>query len=148
VTPVAIVVPGSTLARVRERLVREAERVARVIDAHVVVFSGAAEAGPMREVWQGPEVELVLEEAATTTAENAAFTLPLLLERDIRKAIVVCAPVHLTRARWIFRRIYNAGGVAVAFRPARVMPTPGAIVWELAAATAARRQVRSQLDRP
>ena len=145
-TPSAIVVPGSTLARVRERLVREAERVARAVDARVVVFSGASEAGPMRDLWQGPNVELVLEESATTTAGNAALTLPLLLERDIRRAIVVCAPVHLVRARWIFRRIYGAHGVTVAFRPARIVPTPGAIAWELGASTVARRQIREHLD--
>jgi len=101
----------------------------------------------MRDLWQGPDVELVLEESATTTAENAALTLPLLLERDVREAIVVCAPAHLIRARWIFRRIYGARGVAVSFRPARIAPTPGAIAWELAASTVARRQVRAYLDR-
>jgi uncharacterized SAM-binding protein YcdF (DUF218 family) len=146
-TPPAIVVPGSTVTRVRRRLVREAERVARAVEAHVVVFSGASEAGPMRDIWRGPDVELVLEELATTTAENAARTLPLLLERKISEAIVVCAPAHLIRARWIFRRIYGSHGVAVSFRPARIAPTPGAIVWELAASTAAKRQVRAHLDR-
>jgi hypothetical protein len=140
-------VPGSTVTRVRERLVREAERVARAVDAHVVVFSGASEAGPMRDLWRGPEVELVVEESATTTAENAARTLPLLLERGVREAIVVCAPAHFLRARWIFRRIYGTGKVAVRFRLARIAPTPGAIAWELAASTVARRQVRAHLDR-
>jgi uncharacterized SAM-binding protein YcdF (DUF218 family) len=144
----AIVVPGSSLSRIRERLVREAERVARAVGAELVVFSGAGEAGPMRDLWQGPDVELVVEESATTTAENAAHTLPVLLERDIREAIVVCAPAHYVRARWIFRRIYGAHGIAVRFRPARIVPTPGAIVWELGASTVARRQVRSHLDGP
>jgi uncharacterized SAM-binding protein YcdF (DUF218 family) len=147
VTAPAIVVPGSTLARVRERLVREAERVVEAVDARVVVFSGASEAGPMRDLWRGRAVELVVEEHATDTAENAALTLPLLLERGVRSAIVVCAPAHLIRARWIFRRIYGSHGVTVAFRPARVVPTPGAIVWELVASTAARRQVRAHRDR-
>jgi uncharacterized SAM-binding protein YcdF (DUF218 family) len=146
VTPLAIVVPGSSVTRIRERLVREAERVARTVDAHVVVFSGASEAGPMREIWQGPDVELVVEESAATTAENAALTLPLLLERHVRQAIVVCAPAHFIRARWIFRRIYGARNVAVRFRLARIAPTPGAIAWELAASTVARRQVRAHLD--
>jgi uncharacterized SAM-binding protein YcdF (DUF218 family) len=147
VTSPAIVVPGSTLARVRERLVREAERVARAVGAQVVILSGDSEAGPMQELWQGPELELVLEESATTTAENAALTLPLLLERDIHAAVVVCAPAHLIRARWIFRRIYGSAGVAVSFRPARIAPTPAAIAWELAASTVARRQVRAHRDR-
>ena len=101
----------------------------------------------MRDIWQGADVELVLEESATTTADNAAYTLPLLLERGIRDAIVVCAPAHLIRARWIFRHIYGAHGVTVTFRPARIVPTPGAIMWELVASTVARRQVRERLDR-
>jgi uncharacterized SAM-binding protein YcdF (DUF218 family) len=147
VTPPAIVVPGSTVRRVRERLVHEAERAARAVEARVVVFSGASEAEAMRDLWHGPEAALVLEKSATTTAENAALTLPLLLEHSVREAIVVCAPVHLMRARWIFRRIYDAHGVAVSFRPARIAPTPGAIAWELAASTVARRQVRAHLDR-
>ena len=143
----AIVVPGSTVAAVRERLVRKAEQVAAATAAGVVVFSGAGEAGLMRALWDGPDVELVVEETATSTAENAACTLPLLLQRGVRDAIVVCAPAHFLRARWIFRRIYGSHDIAVRFRTARVAPTPGAIVWELAASAVARRQVRSHLDR-
>jgi uncharacterized SAM-binding protein YcdF (DUF218 family) len=143
----AIVVPGSTVRRTRERLVREAQRAARDNGASVVVFSGAGEAEHMRELWNGADVELVVEETATSTAENAGRTLPLLLERGVREAIVVCAPAHLIRARWIFRRIYGTRGIAVAFRVARIAPTPGAIAWELAASTVARRQVRAHRDR-
>ena len=142
-TRLAIVLPGSSLAPVRERLVRKAEQVARETDAAAVVLSGLNEAGHMRELWRGPEIELVLEQTATSTAENAAATLPLLLERDIRAAIVVCAPAHLARARWIFRRIYGAGGIDVRFRVARIAPTPGALAWEVAAAAVARKQVRT-----
>ena len=143
----AIVVPGSTVAAVRERLVRRAEVVADETAAGLVVFSGAGEAAEMRDLWIGPDMELVVEETATSTAENAACTLPLLLERGVRDAIVVCAPAHLLRARWIFRRIYGAHAIAVRFRTARIAPTPGAIVWELAASAVARRQVRSHLNR-
>jgi uncharacterized SAM-binding protein YcdF (DUF218 family) len=145
--PPAVVVPGSVIARTRERLVREAERTVGRTGAALVVFSGRGEAEHMRDLWRGPDVSLVVEGAATTTAENAACTLPMLVERGVREAIVVCAPAHLIRARWIFRRIYGARGVAVSFRPARIAPTPGAIAWELAASTVARRQVRAYLDR-
>lgn len=138
----AVVLPGSSLARTRERLVREAERVARRTGARLVVFSGKDEAEHMRSLWRGPEVELFVEETATTTAENAARTLPALLERHVREAIVVCAPAHALRAGWIFRRIYGARGIAVRVRPARVIPTPAALVYELGAATVARRQVK------
>ena len=145
-TPPAIVVPGSTVSRVRVRLVRDAERAAVETGSSFVVFSGLGEAEHMRDLWRGPDVELVIEGAATSTVENAVRTLPLLVERDVDSAVVVCAPAHVLRARWIFRRIYGAHGIAVQFRIARVAPTPGAIVWELAAATAARRQVRGTRD--
>lgn len=138
----AVVVPGSTLRRTRERLVREAERVARRTGADLVVFSGRDEADHMRRMWRGPDAELVVDETATTTAENAAHTLPLLLERDVREAVIVCTPAHALRAGWIFRRIYGARRIRVRVRLARVPPTPAALVYELAAATVARRQVR------
>jgi len=131
--------------RIRERLVRAAEQLAR--GGEVVVFSGLDEAEHMRSLWRGPDVELVVESNARSTAENAAWTLPLLLERDVRHALVVCAPAHLTRARWIFRSIYGSAGIAVRFRAARVWPTPGALAWEVAAAIVARKQVRSHLRR-
>ena len=142
-----IVVPGGSIARTRMRLVREAERVARITEPAVVVFSGAGEAEHMLSLWRGRPVELVVERAATSTVENAAWTLPLLRERSVDEAIVVCAPAHLVRARWIFRRVYGAAGIRVRVRPARVVPTPGAVAWELAAATVARRQVRGVLGR-
>lgn len=143
----AIVVPGSAVSRVRARLVRDAESAAETTGARVVVFSGLDEADHMRALWAGPDVELVVEGAATSTVENAVRTLPLLVERGVESAVVVCAPAHYLRARWIFRRIYGAHGIAVQFRVARVTPTPGAIAWELAAATVARRQVREARDR-
>ena len=139
----AIVVPGSTLARTRARLVRDAERAARRTGAELVVFSGRDEAEHMRSLWRGPDVELVVDETATTTVENAAGTLPDLVERGIREVIVVCAPAHALRAGWIFRRIYATQGIRVRIRLARVVPTPAALVYELGAATVARRQVRA-----
>ena len=144
----AVVVPGSSVARVRERLVRAAEQAAAELDARCVVLSGEGEAGHMRDLWREPPVELVLEETATSTVENAARTLPLLLERRVRRAVVVCAPAHLPRARWIFRRVYGSNGIQVTTRAARVAPTPGAVVWELLAAMVARRQIRAESERP
>jgi uncharacterized SAM-binding protein YcdF (DUF218 family) len=143
----AIVVPGSGHRPTRVRLVREAERAARRLGATLVVLSGRGEAEHMRDLWRGPDVELLVEETATSTVENAARTLPLLLDRGVSEAVVVCAPAHFVRARWIFRRFYGPHGIRVAVRAARVAPTPGAVVWELAAGTVARRQVRGELGR-
>jgi uncharacterized SAM-binding protein YcdF (DUF218 family) len=154
----AIVVLGNSLAandgsyrisRACRRLVAEAERLAARIGAGTIVFSGwspdegPSEAEQMRALWHGSAVELVIEETSSTTAENAARTLPLLLERGVTEAVVICAPLHLARARWIFRRVYEPRGVAVRFHVARVAPTPGAVAWELGALTVVARQLRA-----
>ena len=146
----ALVVLGNSMSRACRRLVAEAERAAGRMGAEVVVFSGWApsdgpsEAERMRALWRGPHtVELVVEETASTTAQNAARTLPLLLDRGVTEAVVICTPLHLLRARWIFRNVYGRHGVAVRFRVARVAPTPGAIAWELGALTVVARQVRA-----
>jgi uncharacterized SAM-binding protein YcdF (DUF218 family) len=144
----AVVVLGNSSARVRRRLVAAAERIAHASCARTVVFSGwSGEAAHMRDLWRGPDAELVLEEAAATTAQNASRTAPALLDRGITDAVVVCAPMHLPRARWIFRRIYAQHGVAVRFAAARVAPTPGAVLWELAAMAVSARQVDAERDR-
>jgi uncharacterized SAM-binding protein YcdF (DUF218 family) len=154
----AIVVPGNgafepdgkyrITARCR-RLVAEAERLAERLAPRAVVFTGWApdgsvsEAEQMRAAWRGPELELVVEPTATITAENAARTLPLLRERGIERALVVCAPFHLYRARYFFRRLYAAHGIEARFRTAPVTPTLHAIGWELVALTARSRQLRA-----
>lgn len=140
-----MVVLGSSVAGTRRRLVAEAERAARDVGAELVVLTGwSSEAESMRSLWRGPSgVELLLEETASTTAENAARTLPLLLDRGVTQAVVICAPLHLPRAGWMFRAVYGEHGVAVRFRVARVPPTPGALLWELVALTVAARQVRA-----
>jgi uncharacterized SAM-binding protein YcdF (DUF218 family) len=161
VDALALVVPGNgvvgrdgayRISRSCRRLVAEAERLADRVSPRVVVFSGwQSEAQQMRAAWRGPAVELVVEETASTTAENAARTLPLLLDRGIEQAIVVCAPVHLYRARWLFRRLYGAHGIATRFHVARVAPTPGALAWELGALALLSRQLRAaraELERP
>jgi uncharacterized SAM-binding protein YcdF (DUF218 family) len=139
----AVIVLGSSLAGTRRRLVRRAERVAAELDAGVVVLTGESEARLMRMLWRGPETtEVVCEDTARTTAENAARSLPLLLARGVTDAAVICAPAHLLRARWIFRRIYGDRGIRLRFRPSREVPTPGGLLWEIAALAVAARQVR------
>jgi uncharacterized SAM-binding protein YcdF (DUF218 family) len=156
----ALVVPGNgvvgrdgvyRISRSCLRLVAEAERVAARTAPQLVVFSGwEREAEQMRAAWRGPEVELVLEETASTTAENAARTLPLLRDRGIERAVVLCTPAHLFRVRWFFRQLYGAHGIATSFRVARVAPTPAALAWEVAALSVLARQLRAaraELDR-
>jgi uncharacterized SAM-binding protein YcdF (DUF218 family) len=148
----AIVVPGHArrgrISSLCLALVREAEHIARAEPVAAVVFSGWAprggesEAEQMRAAWQGPDVELVLEPTAAVTAENAARTLPLLLQRGIDHAVVVCAPLHLYRARFFFSRVYESQGIATEFRTIRAGRNLRALLWELGAAPAIRRQLR------
>ncbi len=155
---VAIVVPGhgsfrpGGRYRITERCLRvlaEAERLAAAIEPELVVLSGwtpvpgPSEAEQMRDAWRGPDVELVLEPTARITAENASRTLPLVLERGIERAAVVCALPHLLRTRYFFRRLYGARGIATGFHPVRSAPRPGAIAWELAALPVSPWQLRA-----
>jgi uncharacterized SAM-binding protein YcdF (DUF218 family) len=154
----AIIVPGhgsfdrTGRYRISARcamLVAEAERLVPRVGADTVVLSGwgpagnRSEAEQMRELWQRADVEVVLEPTAQNTAGNAARTLPLLRDRGIRRAVVVCAPLHLYRTRWFFRRIFEPAGIAVVFRVAKVAPSLGALVWELLALPLRREQLRS-----
>ena len=149
----AIVVPGHArrgrISALCLALVREAERIAGTEPVAAVVFSGWAprggesEAEQMRAAWRGPDVELVLEPTAAVTAENAARTLPLLLERGIERAVVVCAPLHVYRARFFFSRVYESQGIRTEFRTIRAGRSVRALLWELGAAPAIRRQLRA-----
>ena len=149
----AIVVPGHArrgrISSLCLELVREAERIAAATEVDAVVFSGWAprggnsEADQMRAAWRGPDVELVLEPTARVTAENAARTLPLLVARRIERAVVVCAPLHLYRARFLFTRVYESHGIAAEFRAITARRTVRAFLWELGAAPAIRRHLRA-----
>jgi uncharacterized SAM-binding protein YcdF (DUF218 family) len=131
------------------RLVHEAASLVSGSGADLVVFSGwsstggRSEAEQMRDAWDGPSVELVVESTARNTAENAARTLPLLRGRGVGRAIVVCAPSHLARTRLLFRRLYRSSGVELAFRTAPLAPTFRSIAWELAALPLVPVQLRA-----
>ena len=131
------------------RLVREAELLAASLSARTVVFSGWSPAGgpseaeQMRAAWQGPPIELVVEPTATVTAQNAGRTLPLLVERGIRRAVVVCAPLHLYRTRYFFSRLFGPHGIETEFHPVRLPLSPSALAWELMALPVCRLQLRA-----
>ncbi len=153
----AIVVLGNGGRRRGERpitdaclaLVREAERVAASRGADVVVLTGGSRGGRQSEAeqmytaWAGPDVDLVVEPTASITAENAARTLPLLIERGVGRAVVVCAPLHVYRTRFFFTRLFEPLGVQTSFHVAAVAQGARAFAWEIAAAPLCRRQLRA-----
>ena len=131
------------------RLVREAERLAAELAAETVVFTGwsrgpgESEAEQMRAAWSGPAIDLVVESTASVTAENAARTVPLLVERGIERAVVICSRLHVYRARFFFQRLYGARGIDTEFRVVPVRRGLRDLAWEVGAATAIRRQLRA-----
>jgi hypothetical protein len=144
----AIVVPGhSRRGRVSRRCLRLVEAAAALADTHepvVVVFTGRGEAQAMLDAWPGRrDVELVAEPTARVTAHNAARSLPLLLERGVTKAIVVCGRAHAPRVRFFFGSLYARYGVLAEIRPASSTFHPAAVARELVAALVARRQRRA-----
>lgn len=152
----AIVVPGHSVAgrvsaRCRRLLVRAAA-LAEDRKPRVVVFSGGSARGPseadqMLEAWPGRrDVELVAEPTAMITAENASRTLPLLLERDVREATVVCSPLHRLRVHYFFDGLYGRFGIRCDVRVAWALPTPHAVAWEVGALAVLRRQRRAALE--
>ena len=149
---------GERISSTCRRLVGKAERLAQQLRPDAVIFSGwsrvgaVSEAEQMRELWRGPAAELVVEPTAATTAQNAARTLPLVLERRLEHVVVVSAPLHRYRVQWFFRRLYDAHGIATSFHVARIPPTPFALAWELGALSVRSRQLRAAraelADRP
>jgi glucosamine-6-phosphate deaminase len=109
---------------------RRAEEVARRKTPHLVLLSGYSSDGRRSEAeylarsWRGPRVPLILEEAATSTSENAAFSLLLLLAMpEIRAVTVVTSRSHL-RARYFFRP-YRRYGLRLEFANADYALVPG-----------------------
>jgi hypothetical protein len=100
----------------------------------------------MLDAWPGRrDVELIVEPTARTTAENAARSLPLLLERGVREVTVVCAPLHVVRVKYFFDGLYRRFGVEADVRAADCRPTPLALAWELGALGAMWPQRRAAL---
>jgi uncharacterized SAM-binding protein YcdF (DUF218 family) len=132
-----------------KRVVAHAARLAERTRPELIVFSGWApdggdsEAMQMWTLWPGDPSNVVLEETASTTAENAARTLPIVRDRGIGQVTVVCTPLHLYRARWFFRRLFAAQGIETRFQAPRIPPTPSSLAWELGALTVRARHLRA-----
>ena len=136
-------------ARCRRVLARAAE-LAGERTPSVVVFSGwgyrgaPSEAEQMLEAWPGRrDVELLVEPTARITAQNASRSLPLLLERGVREATVVCSTLHAPRVRYFFCELYGRFGIECDVRSAWTAPTLRALAWEIGALTVLRRQRRA-----
>ena len=87
----------------------------------------------------------MIESSARITAENMARSLPLLIDRGIDEATLVCGALHLPRVRYFFGTVYPRYGIRCRYRAVRDTPTPRALAWEAAAFPLMRRQRRAAL---
>lgn len=62
-----------------------------------------------------PERDLVLDNHSNSTFQNALDTLPLLVARHVRSALVVSSNYHMLRSRFLFTAVYRTSGIRLRF---------------------------------
>jgi uncharacterized SAM-binding protein YcdF (DUF218 family) len=99
---------------------RRAEEIARESAVRAVILSGwsgsgadgLSEAEQMMQAWAGPDVPIVLDETARSTAENALCTAAVIgALGDVRDVIVVASWGNALRLRFAFRAALRAQGL-------------------------------------
>jgi uncharacterized SAM-binding protein YcdF (DUF218 family) len=122
-----IVVPGTaadrdgahTLTAETFGRLRRAEDVARRGAVRAVILSGwhgsspgPSEAEQMMRAWAGPDVPIILDEAARSTAENALCTAAIIgALGEVRDVVVVASWANALRLRLAFRAALRAHGL-------------------------------------
>jgi uncharacterized SAM-binding protein YcdF (DUF218 family) len=79
--------------------------------AQAVVLSGWSEAEVMRSAWTGPDVLLVCDTEARSTAANAANIAAAARELGAQELVVVTSPWHRTRARILVGAALRGSGI-------------------------------------
>jgi uncharacterized SAM-binding protein YcdF (DUF218 family) len=79
--------------------------------ASAVVFSGFSEAELMRSAWTGPDITLVCDLEARSTAANAANVAAAARELGADELVVVTSHWHRRRARLLFGAALRGTGI-------------------------------------
>jgi uncharacterized SAM-binding protein YcdF (DUF218 family) len=79
--------------------------------ANAVILSGRAEAELMRAAWSEPELPLLCDHQARTTAGNAANIAALARELGAKELVVVTSRWHRTRVRLLMRAALRGSGI-------------------------------------
>ncbi len=128
--------PGDELHPICVARLRHAEGIAD--GARAVVLSGYArhrgrgEAELMRAAWAGPDVPLVCDTTARSTAGNAAGIAAAARALAADQVVVVTSGWHRLRARALVRSALRGSGIAVEASSAPGRPSPWLAVRELA----------------
>ena len=92
-----------------------------------LIFSGAASEGPTSnaKAWKiaaikegVPEADIITEEKATNTYENAAFSKGIILDKKFKQIILVSSPYHQRRAYESFKKVLKEYDVVIQNSPA------------------------------
>lgn len=128
--------PSETLHPICVVRLRQAEAIAE--GARAVVLSGYArrggrgEAELMRAAWTGPDVPLICDSTARSTAGNAAGIAAAARAVEADRVVVVTSGWHLLRARALVRSALRGTGIQVEGSPAAGRPTAWLAARELA----------------
>jgi uncharacterized SAM-binding protein YcdF (DUF218 family) len=79
-----------------------------------VILSGCPEAELMRAAWHGPEIPLICDTAARTTAGNAVHVAARSRELGAEELVVVTSDWHAPRVRLLMRAALRDSGVTLA----------------------------------
>ena len=110
-----------------ERLAH-AQRLA--VSAGTVILSGEAEL--MRAAWAGPDVVLICDPYARTTADNARNVAAAARELSAKELVVVTSRWHQVRARILVRAALCGSGIRVRIEAPEGRPPLLLVVRELA----------------
>jgi len=62
-----------------------------------------------------PEGVILTENAASSTYQNAEFTLPIMREHGFESAIIVSSDFHMRRVEFLFDRIYKKSNIELTY---------------------------------
>ena len=100
--------------------------------ARAVVLSGTPEAELMRAAWTGPEVELICDPDARSTAQNAWNVAATARALDAKELVVVTSRWHQARVRLLLGTALRGTGIRLSVESPSGAPTPLVFARELA----------------
>ncbi len=86
--------------------------------ASAVVLSGCSEAELMRLAWTGPDVTLICDPEARSTAQNASNVASAARELGAQELVVVTSHWHGTRARILLGAALRGSGIRLSVETA------------------------------
>jgi uncharacterized SAM-binding protein YcdF (DUF218 family) len=97
------------LHRICAERLAHAEEIA--VGARAVVLSGMPESELMRSAWSGPEIELICDPDARSTADNVRNVAAAARSLDAEELVVVTSRWHSARVHALLRAALRGSGI-------------------------------------